>query len=446
MLHETIANFARVSPRKISIIDRSGTVTWQELNELTNEYSSQLKDRIGSLQTIVLPAENRDGVALLAACSQLKANIIVIPGSEKPQIIAQKASELHVAQCARILDGQVCLEDLPGNSSLNKTLEPNGLITLYTSGSSGSPKGVTHTWATLSAGIKIRPDFNDGRWILAYPLGSFASLQVLTQCMWNGGVLAFCDRSNYLKMIQVIIENQISYLSCTPTYIRQLILSSEFSAWKAMQIRHITLGGEIVSQNLLDEIRMLLPSAKITQIYGSTEIGTVIRVTDCLEGFDLSQIDQRNFKIEDGELYVRRSSKSMLSYLGHGEETKYDWMKTGDIVQIRGCRVVFLGRKSGAINVGGQKIEPALVESVLREVPGILALKITGHKSSLAGNLVKAIIWINAEVKEEEIISKIDNISRTKLSDTMRPRVFEFHRNAQMADNFKLRLEQPEHE
>ena len=66
------------------------------------------------------------------------------------------------------------------------------------------------------------------------------------------------------------------------------------------------------------------------------------------------------------------------------------WVATGDLVEHHGDRVLFQGRRPDVINVGGRKVMPSTVETVLREATGVGDVRVYGKSSSLVGQLVAA--------------------------------------------------------
>ena len=81
-------------------------------------------------------------------------------------------------------------------------------------------------------------------------------------------------------------------------------------------------------------------------------------------------IDNKKLNIIDNELCVRSTNRSMKGYIGQ-EHMAQRWVKTKDLVEIKGNRVVFIGRKDDVINIGGYKVSPHWVESEIRKLDGI---------------------------------------------------------------------------
>jgi acyl-coenzyme A synthetase/AMP-(fatty) acid ligase len=116
----------------------------------------------------------------------------------------------------------------------------------------------------------------------------------------------------------------------------------------------------------------------------------------------------------------------MERYVGQ-EPVAREWFATGDLVEIRGERVVFLGRKSEALNVGGSKVYPAEVEEEIRQVDGVVNARVYGQRSSFAGQLVSVDVVPAPAASEPELRARIMEHCQ-KLPAQKRPRFIQFVR------------------
>jgi acyl-CoA synthetase (AMP-forming)/AMP-acid ligase II len=99
-------------------------------------------------------------------------------------------------------------------------------------------------------------------------------------------------------------------------------------------------------------------------------------------------------KISDRNTLMIRSCGVAKRYLGAGElpVDPRGYLDTGDLVELRDDRYHFRGRLNGAINVGGNKVQPETIESVLNRMEGISMAKVSAMKSPIMGNLVRAAV------------------------------------------------------
>jgi acyl-CoA synthetase (AMP-forming)/AMP-acid ligase II len=420
-LAAALARFASQHPAGVAVIDAAPR-TWAELHELALRYEAAFDGVRGATDVVFLPASG-DALALLAASERAGQRAILVA----PPYSAARAHAVAVSTHARRVvtaDG----DRVRVLAELDVTASTDGVapaVLVLTSGTSGPPKCAVHTWSTLSAAVRYDMSDADRRWLVAYPLSHFAGLQVLLQCVLNRDTLVIPSSFGATSGLAALRDHGVTHLCATPTYVRQLLMSSAPEAWCNLSLRHVTLGGEIVDQQLLDSLRSRRPDLAITHMYASTEVGTVLSVRDGREGFDVSLVDDTHLAIRDGELFVRRSARSMLAYAAAVAPAGDDWVATGDLVEVRGGRVLFRGRASDVINVGGFKVHPADVEAVIREVPGVRDVCVVGRKSSIAGHLVKAIVCTAPGVDRAALQAAIAQRCNIALPRHMVPRLFE---------------------
>ena len=97
-------------------------------------------------------------------------------------------------------------------------------------------------------------------------------------------------------------------------------------------------------------------------------------------------------------------------------------MATGDIVEVRGRRVHFLGRKGEVINVGGVKVYPPKVEDQIRGVRGVRDVRVYGKINPITGQIVAADIELSGHVVSEVVLAEVRQVCRATLSRYEQPR------------------------
>jgi acyl-CoA synthetase (AMP-forming)/AMP-acid ligase II len=276
--------------------------------------------------------------------------------------------------------------------SLKSTLTTK--LFLPTSGTTGLPKFVAHTLEELSRPIRRTSGKGKLRWGLLYDPARFAGLQVLLQSVLNGEcVLAPAAEWELTKKVGWLVSHSCDALSATPSLWRRILACPESHRLPLVQI---TLGGEICDQPLLNALKSRYPHARLTQIYASTEAGVVFSVHDEKPGFPAEWLKTgtRNRKLRisaDGTLEVTAASATA------GET----WIDTGDVVEQDEERVFFRGRKSGLINVGGDKVYPEEIETILNSLEGVESVLVSARNSSLMGSLLEAQIVPSASAPDD---------------------------------------------
>jgi acyl-CoA synthetase (AMP-forming)/AMP-acid ligase II len=270
---------------------------------------------------------------------------------------------------------------------------------LFTSGTTGKPKMIFHTFESLSFSCKgYNRCINQFDWILSYDVKRFAGLQVVLQSLLSGSHLFIPDDFSFESILNCILENEPNCISCTPSFFRKLLFSKDFQEMSFVQI---TLGGEIADESLLNLITKKFPTSRLIHIYASTEAGVGFSVKDKRSGFPKAWLENSSLS----PIPMKISTKSTLllkpKIKAKGDEiakrTVNEFIDTMDTVQIVKDRVIFLGRENGVINIGGNKIHPEEVEEVIRNFPTTLEVKIYGKPSSILGQLLVAEIVLKSD-------------------------------------------------
>lgn len=267
---------------------------------------------------------------------------------------------------------------------------------LLTSGTSGAPKRVHHSLESLTRTIRDGSSDPTRIWGLLYQPTRMAGLQVLLHCLVTGESLVAPPAEAHLSgRIEMLRTGGVTALSATPAMWRRMLQLGADDAWPLQQI---TLGGEIADQALLDELRRRFPSARITHVFAATESGVAFSVNDGRAGFPASFLEEApggiEIRVADGELLVRNGASSVADPDG--------FVRTGDLVEIVGDRVHFLGRSSGVVNIAGANIWPEQVEDLLRAHPAVMDAVVAARANPFAGNLLIADVMLRRDVDPVE--------------------------------------------
>jgi acyl-CoA synthetase (AMP-forming)/AMP-acid ligase II len=374
----------------IAVRDAHRGHTWDDLVVRSEALERQLAD-LGSPRFAVLHLpQTFDAIATLVACERAGMSLVLV-STLYSAAHAEKLMARAGADCVLGFDGDHLVRTAIGPAQ--RQAPADQVVFLTTSGTTGEPKLIEHTWPSLAGAVHDNARHTSKRWLLAYPLSHFAALQVLLQSLLTSGTLVLPVSLSPSSVFDAIVDHGVERLSCTPTFARQLLLANGTDRWQRAKLEAITLGGEIADQHTLDALRAVAPETTLRHIYASTELGAVLTVSDGKEGFGREHLDGRTLKVEDGQLFVRRrADRSMTRYLDQAAPELDTWFATGDLVSITEDRVHFAGRIDDVINVGGLKVNPVDVERVVRSVAGVDDVLVVAHPSSIAGNLVKALV------------------------------------------------------
>jgi acyl-CoA synthetase (AMP-forming)/AMP-acid ligase II len=388
-----------------------------------------------------------DYATLAAAITKLEADLAaarpigIVARAKRVEslvVIAAACGREHVpvaflAEDARDLVGElrdwVAIDDslsLPATAAAGprrefETVPPQ--VVVATSGTSGPPKLVDHSWDSLLAAARLAEQWHGLGWLLVYDATRWAGLQVWLQALLTAGRLVVPASRDPDAVAKAVVDEQVSILPATPTLLRRLITSADRGLVSKMKLDRITLGGEAADAALLEQAKELFPGVKITHVYATTELGEVFRVTDGQAGFPTEWIGRplpggvRLSMRRDGELLVQLSRDTAE-------------VATGDLVERRGGRYEFTGRRSDVIVVGGAKVFPRRVEEVLRSVPGIADARVYGLPSAITGELVAAEIVITEPLPDsttpDHVRSAALAVCRERLEPHSVPRIVDF--------------------
>jgi acyl-CoA synthetase (AMP-forming)/AMP-acid ligase II len=375
-----IAEIARECPDRTAIVADAGGAARRALDYAT------LAAAVGRLEA-TLAAGRPIGVVARATRAESLVVIAAACGRQRvPLAFITPDSRALVAD----LRDWVTLDDaLAFPESFVPADRPAGLdavpppVIVATSGTSGPPKLVDHSWDSVLAAARLAEQWQGLGWLLVYDAARWAGIQVWAQALLTGGRLVVPAARDPDTVARAIEAEAAAILPATPTLLRRLLASADRDVLARGRIQRITLGGEAADAALLADARAFFPEAKITQVYATTELGEVFRVSDGRPGFPANWLGRslpggvRLSTRRDGELLVQLSRDTAV-------------VGTGDVLEKRGDRCEFVGRRTDVIVVGGAKAFPARVEEVLRGVPGVAEAHVRGLPSAITGELVAA--------------------------------------------------------
>lgn len=275
----------------------------------------------------------------------------------------------------------------PLNRQLRAAGEP-GLV-LFSSGSTGKSKAALHNFTALLEKFKVQRQRMVTLTFLL--LDHIGGINTLLYTLSNGGTVVSVQTRNPDTVCRAIERHRVEMLPTSPTFLNLLLISEAYKRYDLSALRLITYGTEVMPESTLRRVHELFPHVKLQQTYGLSELG-ILRSKSKDSGSLWVKVGGEGFeiKIVDGILWVRAQS-AMLGYLNAPSPFDADgWMNTGDMVEVDGEYIRILGRKSEIINVGGQKVYPAEVESVLLQMPNVKDVVVIGEKNPITGQIVTA--------------------------------------------------------
>lgn len=400
------------APESDAIVWRDESFNYEWLAGRVAFWSAELERRsVKRGEVVSIEADfSPNAVALLLAL--IERGCVLVPLTSSVEMHKDRFLEIACVD-HRILfsseDGETFLPreagaDHPLLEDLRERAHP--ALILFSSGSTGEPKGAVHDLVPMLEKFKVRRETKRALTFLLFDhIGGFNTLLYILS---NGGcVVTVGDRSPdaVLKSVEM---HRVQVLPTSPSFLNMVLLSEAYKRYDLASLERITYGTEVMPESTLKAIHSALPGVALQQTYGLSEVGILrskSRSPDSLwvkiggEGFQT--------RVVDGMLQIKAES-AMLGYLNAPSPFTDDgWFMTGDEVEVDGEYFLIKGRRSEIINVGGQKVYPAEVESVLARMEGVLDVVVSGKKNPILGQMVTARVNLANEDSEKEFVKRM---------------------------------------
>ncbi len=383
------------------------------------------------------------GITALLALIDMQT--IVVP------IASASSEEAEERKCElNALWQVIATEEIEVESLITKEMEAHPLIlrvreakhpgiVLFSSGSTGKAKAMIH-----DADIFLRRFENKRprkRRILIFLLfDHIGGLNTLFNALAMGACMIVPASRDPDIVAEAMAKNGANLLPASPTFLNLLLMSGAVQRHDLSKLRFITYGTEPMPESLLQRIQKTLPSVQLIQTFGTSETGisqTVSRSSDStLMKFDDPKTE---YQIVDGELWLRSESQ-VLGYLNHDTTrfTEDGWFRTGDIVEEADNGFLrIIGRRQDLINVGGEKVTPSEVESILMEIPEVADCLVYGEENAITGQNVAAKLIPQAKLDPKQLKRQIKKYCRERLSGYKVPARIQITSSADYSKRFK---------
>ncbi len=350
---------------------------------------------------------------------------IIVPFS--PEVKAEMPGFLKIAGVQKLFrfdsNDEWTLEPISGltlipleNELLSsfRTTQMPGLI-VFTSGSTGKPKGILHSCERIMK--KFVLPRQGWRTILFLMMDHFGGFNTFLSAFAYGGTAICVPQRNPGDVCRVIEQSKADLLPTTPTFLNMLVASGSHKTFDLSSLKLISYGTEVMPESTLKKIRAVFPTITFKQTYGLSELG-VLRSQSQSDDTAWVKIGGPGFEVKvlDNILWVR-SEANMIGYLNAPQPIDPDgWMCTGDHVEVRGDYMRIIGRKSEAINVGGKKVFPIEIESVLLKADNVIEAAVFASQHPLMGQVVHAKVSLAKPENPIELSERLRTFCVTQLA------------------------------
>lgn len=289
-------------------------------------------------------------------------------------------------------------------------------IVFFSSGSTGESKGAVHDFVYILD--KFRQPRKMKRMITFLMFDHMGGINTLLHNLSGGGcIITVRDRSP--KAVLSIVEKyKVQVLPVSPTFINLMLLSGAYKQFDLSSLETISYGTEVMPESTLERLNEIFPNIRLVQTYGLSELGvmdTKSKSNDSLwvklggKGFEI--------RVRNNMLEIKAHS-AMIGYLNAPSPyTEDGWFMTMDMVEQDGEYYKILGRKSEIINISGEKVYPAEVESFFMGMDGVEDVAVKGESNPLIGSMVVAKFKINTGESLAEFKKRMNAYAKGKIAD-----------------------------
>lgn len=434
----------RIGADKTAVIFKEREYSYASLVAKIEEYYGLVKETIGEGAIVAIVSDySYESIAMFFALHENRN--VVVPITTK--IVQEQDDRIRVANCDyRIdIDGEEVKISSTGGKHDNHPLvqqlidrKHSGLI-LFSSGSTGAPKAMIHNLDNLVDSYKGKK----GKrivFLIFLMFDHIGGLNTLLNCLSMNVTMVFPEKREPEHVSSLIEKYKVNVLPASPTFLNLLLISECNLNFDMSSLRMITYGTEPMPDSLLIKLKDAFPRVKFLQTFGTSETGisqTASRSSDST----FLRIDDPNteIKIVDGELWIR-SKTQIMGYLNSSMErfTEDGWFKTGDLVEEAGDGYIkIVGRNKELINVGGEKVLPSEVESVLFQMPGLVDCVVYGESNPITGKMVVAKVLFKDEIKTSEAKKRVVMFCSDKLDRYKIPAKVVLMKESEYSERFK---------
>ena len=447
-----ISLHARYRPEERCLVTPAGTYTFGEINSRVNRLARALRahgvtrhDRIGVLATdsadymVLLMASMKIGstyvplnyrlapgeIVTFATAAKLDAFVTMARYAEAAAAVDEVRPDLKLRASFDAFGDRPLIADLiesePDDGDVEVPTEPEDIISImFTSGTTGRPKGVMQSMRMLGAstGVSLL-DFGFQRGELRYtasPMFHAAGMGCVYYGIARGFASLILDQFDPVALLDWIKSGELTGALLMPTMLKALLEVPGVRDQPYPHLRSIVYGGAPIGIDLLREAievfacdffnsfgagteaagqAMFYPADHLRALAGEEHLlGSIGRP---MHGVDLRLCDDDGNDVPRGRVgeITTRSETVMSGYLDDPERTAQavvdGWFRAGDLAWMDDEGFLFLaGRKSDMIIRGGENIYPDEIESVLLEHPSVSAAAVIGQPDDHWGEIVVA--------------------------------------------------------
>lgn len=443
-----------LTPNKVGLSFQQNQWTFRELHENSLKIARQLAsfslhkgDRIA-----ILAPSTPELIFMLYGCMQAQIEIVMLNGRLSERELCYqiddaevKAILVHEKELHKIQDKRI----LPFDEVMNAPQHPISILSewndettisiMYTSGTTGFPKGVrqtvqNHSWSAISSALNLGLSEGDC-WLCTVPIFHISGFSILVRSLLYGMTVRLYEKFDETACTNEIVEGTVTKMSVVGVTLERILTEMEERNLKAHpRFTTMLAGGGPVPVNYLQRAAKL--DLNVAQTYGMTETSSQTATLSNEDAFrkigsagkplffNQIKIDRASDGAE-GEILIRGPHVTP-GYIGRYSDkssTEDGWLKSGDIGYIDEEGYLYvMDRRSDLIISGGENIYPAEIENVLISHPCVREAGVCGIEDDRWGQVPVAFIVRKETITEHELIE----YCRNKLASYKLPKKIKF--------------------
>lgn len=425
-----------------AIIWRDTAFSYRWLWERVRHWRGAMRQNEVTAGTVVVLEGDFSPNAVALFLALVESSCVLVPLTTA--VVAQRAEYVGIAEgeVAVTLDteDQETVQRLSRRASHElyerlRTLHHPGLV-LFSSGSTGKSKAAVHDMVPLLA--KFERPRRSMRTLSFLLYDHIGGINTMLHTLSSGGCLVTVSDRTPDGVLRVVERHRVQLLPTSPTFINLLLISEAYQRYNLESLEIVSYGTEPMPESTLRRFNQLFPRIELVQTYGLSEVG-ILRAKS--KGSDSLWVrvggDGFETRVVDGILHIKAKS-AMLGYLNAANPfTEDGWLNTGDHVAVDGEFVRFVGRKSDIINVGGEKVYPAEVESVIQSMDNVAEATVFGELNAITGNIVCARVTLIKEEDHKAFATRLRRFCRERLQPYKVPLKITLTTQQQYSPRFK---------
>ncbi|MBN2782391.1 MAG: long-chain fatty acid--CoA ligase [Campylobacterales bacterium] len=425
------------------LIQDDKTYTYEQLYKQIKYLKTNLLTNIKSGEVVCIASDySFYSIALLLALYENKNIIVPITTTLKSEI-DERVAESYSTKIVTIKDGiydVVSVDNQKTHEMLSSLrLKNHSGLVLFSSGSTGKPKAMIHDFDNLVEHYKGKKP-KSMNMILFLMFDHIGGLNTLLNILSMGATAVVPKSRNADDVCKLVQDYKIMVLPSSPTFLNLILISEAHKKYDLSSLRMITYGTETMQESLLKRLKESFSKVKFLQTFGTSETGIANTASQSSNSTFMKIVDdEQEYKIVDGELWLR-SKTQVMGYLNASMESFSEdgWFKTGDLVeQSEDGYIKIIGRGKEVINVGGEKVLPAEVESVLLSMDEIDDALVYASANAITGQSVVCDVVSSVSVSESEMKKLIRKYCKEKLDRYKIPTKVNLVERTNFSDRFK---------